>query len=85
MTKKTATKKPSAKQSVKLIRVKSSFIQKAGYEPTRRLLVIVLKTGRYIAFPKVPKKNWNAFVAAESKGRYFNLVLKPNFGNPVGK
>lgn len=68
------------KQVMKLVRVKSSAFEKAGYDEKRKVLVLIFKGGRKVAYPKVPKRVWNAFLKADSKGRYYNLNIKSQYG-----
>ncbi|MBR9977887.1 MAG: KTSC domain-containing protein [Bacteroidetes bacterium] len=50
--------------------VKSSHIISAGYNPARRILYIKFDRNLVYEYSAVPKSIWDAFMAAESHGRY---------------
>lgn len=63
-----------------LIRVESSSIDSVGYDPdTRRLFVRFLESGNAYVYSEVPERVFNDLLASNSKGRYFNEMIKGAF------
>ncbi|HTA35665.1 MAG TPA: KTSC domain-containing protein [Solirubrobacteraceae bacterium] len=58
--------------------VKSSWIAAIGYDDAHEVHVELIDGGTYV-YEQVPQAIWLAFTTAESKGRFVNAVLKPNF------
>jgi hypothetical protein len=59
--------------------VESSCVAAAGYEAGREEVYVEYVDGDTYAYAPVPHVIWRAFQAADSKGRFVNTVLKPNF------
>ncbi|HTZ86048.1 MAG TPA: KTSC domain-containing protein [Solirubrobacteraceae bacterium] len=59
--------------------VESSCVAAAGYERAGEEVYIEYVDGDTYAYAPVPYVIWRAFQAADSKGRFVNAVLKPNF------
>jgi hypothetical protein len=59
--------------------VDSSCVAAAGYEGGSEEVYVEYVDGETYAYAPVPHVIWRAFQAAESKGRFVNAVLKPNF------
>jgi len=57
----------------------SSLIQDARYWPDERALELCFATGRRFLYLGVPAPVAEGFVAAPSKGRYFNQPIKGQF------
>lgn len=69
-----------AKWAVRMKRtdVESSSIASIGYEPEPRKLEIEFRqSGDVYLYSEVPVEEYEAFMAADSKGTYFNKVFKP--------
>jgi len=58
--------------------VTSSWIAAIGYADTHEVHVELIDGATYV-YEQVPEAIWRAFVAADSKGRFVNAVLKPYF------
>ena len=66
-----------------MVRVSSSWIQAAGYDgQARRLHVQVRSTGKVYVLYRVPEEVYGEFMAASSKGRYFDQHLKGKYSIP---
>lgn len=59
--------------------VGSSAIRVIGYAPERRLLEVEFHSGRVYRYHGVPPAVHRRFLAAESKGRFFNFEIKPGY------
>ncbi len=59
--------------------VDSSCVAAAGYERAGEEVYVEYVDGDTYAYAPVPYVIWRAFQAADSKGRFVNTVLKPNF------
>jgi hypothetical protein len=49
------------------------------YLPEQRILQVSLRTGRDYQYQDVPASIYRELLAAESKGRYYNLHIRNNF------
>ena len=56
---------------MQLTTVESSMIHAIGYDKEKRVLEVVLNTGRTYQYADVQPEVYDAFMKAESKGRYF--------------
>ena len=54
----------------------SSVLRSAGYDPKRRILEAEFSDGDVYDYFEVPKRAYDALLAAESHGEYFNRVIK---------
>ena len=57
----------------------STVIRAAHYDPDREVLDILFTTGRRYLYRRVPVAEADAFRAAFSKGRYFNLHIRDRY------
>jgi hypothetical protein len=57
--------------------VDSSAVTAIGYDPRRREAYVRYVGGGLYAYADVSPRMWREFEAAESKGAFVNLVLKP--------
>jgi len=64
----------------KWISVESSFINAIAYYEPLGMLEVRLKDGDEYSFAGVPKRVFNGFLKADSKGQYFNRVIKKYTG-----
>ncbi len=63
---------------MKRVAVSSTSIASIGYEPGRRTLEIEFRdSGDVYRYFRVPEEEYDAFMAADSKGTYLNHVFKP--------
>jgi hypothetical protein len=60
-------------------RVESSSIATVGYDEEQQIMEIVFTDGRVYHFLEVPPERVLSLLRAESKGRFFNAEIKPNF------
>jgi len=61
-------------------RVESSTIATVGYDEEQRIMEIVFSDGRVYHYLEVPPERALSLLRAESKGRFLNSEIKPNFG-----
>ncbi|HYG39948.1 MAG TPA: KTSC domain-containing protein [Cytophagales bacterium] len=61
--------------------VESSAIEALGYNDIHRILRVWLISGRVYDYYNVPELQYKAFLDAESKGKFYNLVIKKLFEN----
>jgi hypothetical protein len=59
--------------------VTSSWIAAIGYGADGQAVYVELIDGGTYVYEQVPRVIWQAFTAADSKGRFVNAVLKPYF------
>lgn len=59
--------------------VESSSIASAGYRLDEEVLEVRFRNGAVYKYLKVPAGVHGAFMAAESKGRYFNEAIRGRF------
>ena len=59
--------------------VESSTLVSIGYDEEQRIMEIVFRDGRVYHFLEVPPERVLSLLRAESKGRYFNAEIKPDF------
>jgi hypothetical protein len=57
-------------------RVTSSSLASVGYSPTTATLEVEFKHGAVYQYLDVPTEVFEAFLAAESKGTFFNSTVK---------
>lgn len=60
------------------IPVTSTTMTSVGYDPETRILAIEFTGGEIYQYLEVPEEMFRDLLAAESKGRYFNLEFKPH-------
>ena len=61
-------------------RVESSNIAMVGYDEEEQILEITFRDGRVYHYLEVPPERALSLLRAESKGRFLNGEIKPNFG-----
>lgn len=64
--------------------VDSSFIHEVNYNETSGILKVKIRTGgtiRTYSFVGVPKRVYDNFMAAPSKGTFFNTIIKRRYDN----
>jgi hypothetical protein len=60
-------------------RVQSSNIASVGYDEEQQIMEIVFHDGRVYHYLEVPPERVLSLLRAESKGRFLNSDIKPNF------
>jgi hypothetical protein len=70
--------------------VESTFLKSAGYRAETETLAIAFRDGTVIHYSQVKSEIWDAFLEAESKGRFFHQVIRGRYTGvkieaPVGK
>jgi len=58
---------------------KSSMIQRYDYDPDMRVLHLQFGSGRIASLQSVPQHVMDAFLAAESKGKFFHSQLRDQY------
>ena len=61
-------------------RVESSNIAMVGYDEDQQILEITFRDGRVYHYLEVPPERALSLLRAESKGRFLNHEIKPQFG-----
>ena len=64
---------------MKRTHVDSSSISSVGYDETAHLLEVKFNNGRTYDYENVPREVYDAFMAADSHGRFFNHVIRNGF------
>jgi hypothetical protein len=59
--------------------VESSAIARIHYEAPTRALTVIFTTGRRYVYDDVPPDVYQAFLDAESQGRYFNARIRDRY------
>ena len=59
--------------------VESTSIISVGYTATTQVLEVVFRRGRVYRYMSVPADVFAAFLAAPSKGRYFNSNVRDHY------
>ena len=59
--------------------MQSSNIATVGYDEQQQIMEIVFRDRRVYHFLEVPPERVLSLLRAESKGRFFNAEIKPNF------
>ncbi|HKP24061.1 MAG TPA: KTSC domain-containing protein [Dongiaceae bacterium] len=59
--------------------IKSSVIAAVGYDPKFQWLEVELKTGNLYLYREVPANIHQAFMAALSKGSFYNLYVRDDY------
>ena len=59
--------------------IKSSTIKSAGYEESTETLEIEFNSLAVYQYAGVPKKTWDAFLAAKSQGSFFMACIRGQF------
>ena len=57
----------------------SSVIKRFVYDATRQELVIELVSGKAYVYEDVPRETYDAFLAAPSKGAFYNTQIRDEF------
>lgn len=63
----------------------SSDVRDIDYDAARQLLwVTFVPTGQRYVYSRVPIEVYDAFIHAQSRGRFFNQRIRPDFdGDPI--
>jgi hypothetical protein len=64
---------------MELHEVTSSVLSAIGYDRERRVLEVRFRTGRVYHYFEVPQKMVKQLLDARSKGRFFNVAIRPYF------
>ncbi|MFZ2986609.1 KTSC domain-containing protein [Ideonella sp.] len=64
---------------MQMIPVSSSAISAIGYDPATRRMQIRFKQGDTYTFCGVPQQVFSSFLAAGSKGRYFESYIRGRY------
>jgi len=59
--------------------VESSSINSVGYDPRASSLEIEFTGGDVYAYHDVPQETYERLITADSKGRFVNYEIKPNY------
>jgi KTSC domain len=59
--------------------VESSVLQAAAYAESRALLYLLFRSGEVYRYFDVPQGQYQEFLAADSKGRYFGRNIRGRF------
>ena len=59
--------------------VDSSAIVRIQYEPKGGILLVTFVTGKTYAYDGVPASVYDAFLAADSHGRFFNIHIRDRY------
>jgi len=66
---------------MKYISVSSTNLSDIGHDPVTHTLSVVFKGRTAYFYPGVPVEVFDRFVAAESKGRFFNAEVKDKYAS----
>lgn len=69
-------------------KVSSSAVEEVDYAPSARVLDIKYKGGERYSYLKVPRREYEALLAAPSIGAFVNQRIKPNYAfrrGPAGQ
>lgn len=59
--------------------VESSMMKAIGYDESSKTLVIVFKSGKTYEYADVPAEVVQAFLASDSKGRFFHAEIDGSY------
>lgn len=59
------------------IEVDSSNIKSIAYDPKKEILEVIFHGEKKYQYQGVSQENWKLLNEAESKGRFFNMQIKP--------
>jgi KTSC domain len=59
--------------------VDSAAVRSVGYDVRRKVLQVELTNGAVYDYVGVSQEDYEAFFIAQSKGQYYNWVIKPNY------
>ena len=76
-----ATPTPEDCSVIHRVPVESSAVRSVGYCPAKRTLEVELVRGAVYRYWGVSQGTYNAFLAAPSKGQFFNVAIR---GQPYG-
>lgn len=66
---------------IELTEVESSNIAAIGYDRRVQTLRIKFNNGSIYDYPTMPERTYQDFAKAESKGKFFHRIIKPNFAH----
>lgn len=58
---------------------RSSLVQRAIYDPAKATLAVTFTTGRTYLYFGVPAELYEDFLAAESRGQFFNWRIRDQY------
>ena len=61
--------------------VDSSVILRIRYRPQRKTLLVTFVSGKTYAYDDVPAPVYDAFLAAESYGKFFNAHIRDRYSS----
>jgi hypothetical protein len=64
---------------MKQVAVNSTGLRSVGYRPSKHTLEIEFHSGRLYRYFRVPEAVYQALMAAESLGRYFNAHIRRSY------
>ena len=59
--------------------VKSSNLQKVGYDPASQKLVVQFRNGAFYEYKNVPSETYDSMMRAPSVGKYFSEFVRNRF------
>ncbi len=62
---------------MKRVALQSSSLRSLGYDPEQQILEVVFSSGALYRYEAVPPEVVQALLEADSLGRHFNQVFKP--------
>ena len=71
--------RPAVSEPMKREPVASSVVAAVGYDPVYRWLEVELKTGAVYLYRGVPARIHQAFLAALSKGSFYNRYVRDDY------
>lgn len=57
----------------------STFLTEGGHDPQQQAAEVTLNGGRVYRIEGISAEAWNELKDADSVGRHFNTVIKPNY------
>jgi lysyl-tRNA synthetase class 2 len=60
-------------------KVESSFIEEIGHDPFTSVMEILFSNGEVYQYLDVPYTEYEAFMMAQSKGRWFHRFVTPRY------
>ena len=61
------------------VAIRSTSLRSVGYQASKHILELEFHNGRLYRYFRVPEAIYQAFMAAESHGRYFNSQIRPSY------
>jgi len=67
----------SESPGVKLYPLKSSYLDRVGYDERHKVLHVIFKDGAHFTYHNVSPEKFTALLRADSPGRHFTDHIKP--------